>query len=93
MNLGSVYRKCQRIEQIARWTHVDYSECTHPLINAIDQVLELSNSEKEEIHLLRDKTTFLAETLSVNLTSTQLYSSIDLILLIEQIEQLTKVLV
>ncbi|CAF2940230.1 unnamed protein product [Rotaria sp. Silwood2] len=91
-NLGSVYRTCQRIEQIARWTYVDYSECTHPLINAIDQELDISVSDKEEILVLRDKCAFLAETTSMNLTTTQLYSSIDLILLIAQIERLTKVL-
>ncbi|CAF5217123.1 unnamed protein product, partial [Rotaria magnacalcarata] len=89
---GSVYRTCQRIEQIARWTYVDYSECTHPLINAIDQELEITIIDKEEILVLRDKCAFLAETTSTNLTTTQLYSSIDLILLIEQIERLTKVL-
>ena len=92
-NLGSVYRTCQRIEQIARWTHVDYGECTHPLINAIDQELEISISDKEEIIILRDKCAFLAETTSMNLTATKLYSSIDLILLIGQIERLTKILV
>jgi hypothetical protein len=92
-NLGSVFRTCQRIEQIARWTHVDYSECTHPLINIIDQELETRISDKEEIIVLRDKCAFLAKVISLNLTSTELYSSIDLILLIEQIERLTKVLV
>jgi hypothetical protein len=91
--LGSVYRTCQRIEQIARWTNVDYGECTHPLITAIDQELETLTSDKEEIVILRDKCAFLAETTSMNLTATQLYSSIDLILLITQIERLTKVLV
>ncbi|CAF0804146.1 unnamed protein product [Rotaria sordida] len=91
-NLGSVYRTCQRIEQIARWTYIDYNECTHPLINAIDQELDISKSDKEEILVLRDKCAYLAEMTSMNLTTTQLYSSIDLILLIEQIEQLTKVL-
>lgn len=90
---GSVYRTCQRIEQIARWTHVNYSECTHPLVNAIDHQLDTRISDKEEILILRDKCAFLAETTSQNLTSTTLYSSIDLILLIEQIERLTKVLV
>lgn len=90
---GSVYRTCQRIEQIARWTHVNYSECMHPLISIIDQELEIRLSDKEEIVLLRDKCKFLAETTSANLTSTILYSSIDLILLIEQIERLTKILV
>ena len=90
---GSVYRTCQRIEQIARWTHVNYSECMHPLISMIDQELEIRMSDKEEIVLLRDKCKFLAEKTSENLTSTILYSSIDLILLIEQIERLTKILV
>lgn len=93
LNLGSVYRTCQRIEQIARWTHVDYSECTHSIINLIDQELEIRMSDKEEILELRDKCALLAEIIKTNLTSTNLYSSIDLILLIEQIERLTKVLV
>ena len=92
-NLGSVYRTCQRIEQIARWTNVDYGECTHPLISAIDIELETSVKNEEEIIALRDKCAFLAETTSSNLTTTQLYSSIDLILLIEQIERLTNILV
>lgn len=91
--VGSVYRTCQRIEQIARWTHVNYSECMHPLINVIDHELERRISDKEEILILRDKCKFLAKTTSENLTSTILYSSIDLILLIEQVERLTKVLV
>ena len=91
--VGNISRTCQRIEQIARWTTVDYSECTHPLINKIDQELEINLSAKEEILTLRDKCAFLAETTSMNLTATELYSSIDLILLIEQIERLTKVLV
>lgn len=88
-----MYRTCQKIEQIARWTYVDYSECTHPLINAIDQELESFIMDKEEIFVLRDKCAFFAEMTSMNLTATQLYSSIDLILLIEQIERLTKILV
>ncbi len=91
--LGTVYRTCQRIEQIARWTHVDYSECIHPIITVIDQELDAFISDKEEILVLRDKCAFLSEITSMNLTATQLYSSIDLILLIEQIERLTKVLV
>ena len=91
--LGSVYRTCQQIEQIARWITVDYSECTHPLISTIDQELEINLSDKEEIFTLRDKCAYLANTTSTNLTATELFSSIDLILLIEQIERLTKVLV
>lgn len=50
-------------------------------------------SDKEEMIALRDKSAFLWEMISTNLTGTQLYSSIDLILLIEQIERLTKLLV
>ena len=92
-NLGSVYRTCQRIEQIARWTNVEYGECAHPLISAIDVELDTSVKNEEEIIALRDKCAFLAETTSSNLTTTQLYSSIDLILLIEQIERLTNILV
>ncbi|CAF3578226.1 unnamed protein product [Adineta steineri] len=90
---GSAYRTCRRIEQIALWTNIDYNECTHPLINAIDQELETPiTSNKEDMIALRDKCEFLADVTTMNLTTTQLYSTIDLILLIEQIERLTNIL-
>ena len=88
-----MHRTCQRIEQIARWTHVDYDQCIHPLIKKIDRELDSITSDKEYILALRDRSAYLAETISTNLTATELYSSIDLILLIEQIERLTNILV
>ena len=63
------------------------------MVNRIDEELETRAAAKADIILLRDKCAFLAETTSTNLTNTELYSSIDLILLIEQIERLTKILV
>ncbi|UJR35373.1 hypothetical protein I4U23_028130 [Adineta vaga] len=90
---GKLYRTCQRIEQIARWTHVDYDQCVHPIIKTIDRELENITFDKEYILSLRDKCAFLAETISTNLTAIQLYSTIDLILLIEQIERLTNILI
>ncbi|CAF0780051.1 unnamed protein product [Adineta ricciae] len=90
---GTLHRTCQRIEQIARWTHVDYDQCIHPLIKKIDRELDSITSDKEYILALRDRSAYLAETISTNLTATELYSSIDLILLIEQIERLTNILI
>lgn len=91
--LGSVYRTCEKIEKIARWTNVDYSECTHPLVNTIDQELNGLVSTAADMFTVREKSALLAEITKMNVTLTELYSSVDLVLLIEQIERLTKVLV